>query len=133
VSEDGDEIWYRWSFPYFESRTCIGPPWAHVTSQFISFHRPLSDDWKAFMAAGFIVVDVEEPRTADHSHRQDRQRAQEQPDSSLFGGIHPAEDASDYITQECRRHDGLRHWVPSFSMTVHRVLEDHVNGTRSRA
>ena len=69
MSEDGDEIWYRWSFPYFESRTCSDPPWAHVTSQFISFHRPLSDDWKAFIAAGFIVVDVEEPRvTADHSH-----------------------------------------------------------------
>jgi hypothetical protein len=57
VSEDGDEIWYRWSFPYFEPRTCIDPPRAHVSSEFIAFHRPLLDYWKAFMAAGFIVVD----------------------------------------------------------------------------
>jgi SAM-dependent methyltransferase len=69
VSENGDEIWYRWSFPYFESRTCIDPPWAHFTSEFISFHRPLSDYWKAFMAAGFVVVDFEEPRVmADRYH-----------------------------------------------------------------
>jgi SAM-dependent methyltransferase len=69
VSEDGDEISYRWSFPYFESRTCIDPPWAHVTSDFISFHRLLSDYWKTFMAAGFVVVDIEEPRvTADRYH-----------------------------------------------------------------
>ena len=69
VSEDGDEIWYRWNFPYFESRTCIDPPWAHFTSEFISFHRPLSDYWKAFTAAGFVVVEFEEPRvTEDRSH-----------------------------------------------------------------
>jgi SAM-dependent methyltransferase len=69
VSEDGEEISYQWSFPYFESRTCIEPPWAHFTSEFISFHRPLSDYWKAFMVAGFVVMDFEEPRvTADRYH-----------------------------------------------------------------
>jgi len=69
VSEDGEEICYRWSFPYFESRTCIDPPWAHVSSEFISFHRPLSDYWKAFMAAGFVEVDFEEARvTVDRAH-----------------------------------------------------------------
>jgi SAM-dependent methyltransferase len=69
VSDDGDEICYRWNFPYFESRTCTDPPWAHFTSEFIWFHRPLSDYWKTFMAAGFVVVDFEEPRvTADRSH-----------------------------------------------------------------
>jgi SAM-dependent methyltransferase len=69
VSEDGEEICYRWSFPYFEERTCIDPPWAHFTSEFIWFHRPLSDYWKAFMAAGFVVVDFEEPRiTEDRYH-----------------------------------------------------------------
>jgi SAM-dependent methyltransferase len=26
VSDDGDEICYRWNFPYFESRTCIDRP-----------------------------------------------------------------------------------------------------------
>ena len=69
VSEDGEEICYRWTFPYFEQRTCIDQPWAHFTSEFIWFHRPLSDYWKAFMAAGFVVVDFEEPRiTADRYH-----------------------------------------------------------------
>lgn len=69
VSEDGDEISYRWNFPYFEPRTCIDPPWAHFTSEFIWFHRPLSDYWKAFMAAGLVVVNFEEPRvTADRYH-----------------------------------------------------------------
>jgi SAM-dependent methyltransferase len=69
VSEDGDEICYRWNFPYFEPRTGIDPPWAHFTSEFIWFHRPLSDYWKAFMAAGFVVAGFEEPRvTADRYH-----------------------------------------------------------------
>ncbi len=69
VSENGDELCYCWSFPYFESRQCTDPPWAHFTSEFIWFHRPLSDYWKAFMAAGFVVVDFEEPRiTADRYH-----------------------------------------------------------------
>jgi ubiquinone/menaquinone biosynthesis C-methylase UbiE len=69
VSENGEEICYRWSFPYFESRKCTDPPWAHFTSEFIWFHRPLSDYWKAFMAAGFAVVDFEEPRiTEDRYH-----------------------------------------------------------------
>lgn len=65
VSEDGQEIWYGWSFPYFEPRKCTDPPWAHFTSEFIWFHRPLSDYWKAFMAAGFAVVDFEEPRISE--------------------------------------------------------------------
>jgi ubiquinone/menaquinone biosynthesis C-methylase UbiE len=69
VSENGEEICYRWSFPYFESRKCIDPPWAHFKSEFIWFHRPLSDYWKAFMAVGFVVVDFEEPRiTEDRYH-----------------------------------------------------------------
>jgi len=69
VSEDGEEICYRWGFPYFEQRKCIDPPWAHFTSEFIWFHRPLSDYWKAFLAAGFVVVDFEEPRiTEDRYH-----------------------------------------------------------------
>jgi hypothetical protein len=42
----------------------VDPPWAHFTSDFIWFHRPLSDYWKAFQAAGFSVLDFEEPRIA---------------------------------------------------------------------
>ena len=45
------------------------PPWGHFTSDFIWFHRPLSEYWKAFTAAGFDVVDFEEPRiTEDRYH-----------------------------------------------------------------
>ena len=69
VSHYSDEITYRWDFSYFEPKTCIDPPWAHFTAEFIWFHRPLSDYWKAFKATGFVVVDFEEPRlTADRYH-----------------------------------------------------------------
>jgi len=68
ASEDGKEVWYGWSFPYFEPRKCIDPPWGHFTSDFIWFHRPLSDYWKAFIAAGFAVVDFEEPRISEDRH-----------------------------------------------------------------
>jgi len=69
VSHNGDEITYRWDFSYFEPKKCIDPPWAHFTAEFIWFHRPLSDYWKAFVAAGFVVVDFEEPRiTAERHH-----------------------------------------------------------------
>ena len=56
---------YEWPFPYFAEQKCVDPPWAHFTSDFIWFHRPLSDYWKAFKAAGFDVLDFEEPRLAE--------------------------------------------------------------------
>jgi SAM-dependent methyltransferase len=69
VSRNGDEITYRWDFSYFEPKKCIDPSWAHFTADFIWFHRPLSDYWKAFVAAGFVMVDFEELRiTADCYH-----------------------------------------------------------------
>jgi len=68
VSQNGEEINYSWRFPYFEPRKCIDPPWEHFTSEFIWFHRPLSDYWKAFMAAGFAVVDFEEPRITEERY-----------------------------------------------------------------
>jgi hypothetical protein len=56
---------YQWSSSYFERRRCVDPPWGHFTSDFIWFHRPLSDYWKAFQAAGFTILDFEEPRIAE--------------------------------------------------------------------
>jgi len=53
---------YTWDFPYFEHRKCVDPRWGRFTSDFIWFHRPLSDYWKAFRRAGFRVADFEEPR-----------------------------------------------------------------------
>jgi len=68
-SESDDETSYRWTLPYFEQRQCVDPPRAHFTPEFIWFHRPLSDYWKAFAAAGFVVEGFEEPRiSADRYH-----------------------------------------------------------------
>ena len=60
---DHEHLTYTWDFSYFEQQRCVDPPWAHFTSDFIGFHRPLSAYWKAFRAAGFAVEDFEEPRS----------------------------------------------------------------------
>jgi len=66
---DRAEIRYHWDFSYFEVEKRTDPPWGYFKSDFIWFHRPLSDYWKAFTAAGFDVVDFEEPRiTEDRYH-----------------------------------------------------------------
>ncbi|MCK5131407.1 MAG: class I SAM-dependent methyltransferase [Candidatus Sabulitectum sp.] len=66
---------YNWSFPYFKRQKRIDPPWGHFTSEFIWFHRPLSDYWKAFNLSGFDVVDLEEPRiTEDRYHLAENER-----------------------------------------------------------
>lgn len=68
VSADGEEVCYSWNFSYFESSQRTDPPWAHFTSDFIWFHRPLSEYWKAFRSAGFGVVEFEEPRITESRH-----------------------------------------------------------------
>lgn len=70
-----NSIYYHWDFSYFDRRQCIDPPWAHFTSEFIWFHRPLSDYWKAFKAAGFEILEFEEPRLSEdrrHLARDDQ-------------------------------------------------------------
>jgi SAM-dependent methyltransferase len=75
ASGDGREVCYRWDFPYFEPRTCVDPPWGHFRHEFVWFHRPLSDYWKAFTAAGFAVVGFEEPRvTPERYHLAESER-----------------------------------------------------------
>ena len=75
VSADGRKISYRWDFPYFEPRKCVAPPWGHFKTDFLWFHRPLSDYWKAFTAAGFVVVGFEEPRvTEDRYHLAENEK-----------------------------------------------------------
>jgi hypothetical protein len=75
VSEDGGEVCYRWDFPYFEPRRRVDPPWGHFKTDFHWFHRPLSDYWKAFTAAGFAVVGFEEPRvTKDRYHLAENEK-----------------------------------------------------------
>jgi SAM-dependent methyltransferase len=66
---DGKGVQCRWEFPYFSQRKIVAPPWGHFTSDFIWYHRPLSDYWKAFRTAGFDVLEIEEPRlTSDRQH-----------------------------------------------------------------
>jgi ubiquinone/menaquinone biosynthesis C-methylase UbiE len=64
----GDHIEYPWDFSYFDRRQCVDPPWGHFTSEFIWFHRPLSDYWKGFGTAGFEVLEFEEPRITEDKH-----------------------------------------------------------------
>jgi len=68
VTDHDGGVTYRWSFPYFCQQKCIDPPCGHFTSEFIWFHRPLSDYWKAFLQAGFEVIDFEEPRISEDRH-----------------------------------------------------------------
>ncbi len=58
---------YHWAFSYFERKSCESPPWDHFRSEFLWFHRPLSDYWKAFKKAGFTVSEFDEPRMAENS------------------------------------------------------------------
>jgi len=75
TSEGENNIEYSWSFGYFERNKCVDPPWRHFTSDFIWFHRPLSDYWKAFKASGFDVIDFEEPRVdATRYHLEENER-----------------------------------------------------------
>lgn len=93
-----DAINYHWSFPYFARRRRVDPPWAHFTTDFIWFHRPLSDYWKAFKSAGFLVEELEEPRVMEeryHLAATERQlrRSRTRPFSIAFKLKLPTRDA----------------------------------------
>ena len=75
VSGNGERVAYHWDFPYFEPRKCVDPPWGHFRTEFLWYHRPLSDYWKAFAAAGFAAVGFEEPRvTEDRYHLAENEK-----------------------------------------------------------
>lgn len=59
---DFHTVCYSWASSYFERRQRNDQPWNYFTTPFIWFHRPLSDYWKAFKAAGFSVDEFEELR-----------------------------------------------------------------------
>lgn len=60
-TQNGRGATYSWDFPYFEQCKRVDPPWGRFRSEFIWFHRPLSDYWKAFHRAGFRVAEFDEP------------------------------------------------------------------------
>ena len=75
VSKNNEEINYSWSFSYFERQKCIEPTWGHFTSEFIWFHRSLSDYWKAFKSSGFEIIEFDEPRlTEERFHLAQNER-----------------------------------------------------------
>lgn len=51
---------FRWDFSYFDEREREGE-WGPFSTTFISYHRPLSTYWRSFVAAGFTVLDFQEP------------------------------------------------------------------------
>jgi len=81
LSENSQQLTYVWNSSYFQPLKRIDPPWAHFKSEFIWFHRPLSDYWKAFRGAGFQVIDFEEPRLTEerfHLTTSEKQRLSNQ-------------------------------------------------------
>ncbi|MFT4711152.1 MAG: hypothetical protein ACI9D0_001204 [Bacteroidia bacterium] len=64
VAEDprSPQVTYRWNQNYFDARARIEPAWGRFTSAFPCYHRPISEYFRAFRAAGFAVTDCEEPR-----------------------------------------------------------------------
>ena len=96
ATDDAAGRHYHWPFSYFARRQIVSPPWGHFTHDFLWFHRPLSDYWKAFKHAGFLVDDFEEPRlTPDRYHlAEDARRlhaATTKPFSVAFRLIKPGE------------------------------------------
>ena len=66
---DDGVLRYEWRNCYFERARRDVPPWGHFAEDFIWFHRPLSDYFKAFLGAGFEVTGFEEPRlTPERAH-----------------------------------------------------------------
>jgi SAM-dependent methyltransferase len=67
---DERAVTYTWPFPYFEERRCeeVWRGTHHASgerfdfpSRFTFYHRPLKSYWQAFRAAGFAVLDFDEP------------------------------------------------------------------------
>jgi len=57
---------YTWPKPYMD-RWRFEERWGDFSSDFLTFHRPLSDWWRSIADAGLRVVDFDEPMVpADH-------------------------------------------------------------------
>jgi len=59
----GTGIRYAWPRPYAD-RWGFRCTWGPFSSDFIAFHRPLADWWRAIRAAGLVVDDFDEPMVA---------------------------------------------------------------------
>jgi len=66
----GERCDYRWEHSYFDERKRVDPPWGHFKSEFIWFHRPLSQYFRAFMNAGFGIIEFDEPHITKDRYSQ---------------------------------------------------------------
>lgn len=57
-SDEG--VRYDWTQPYFDG-SLYEERWGPFQQPFTSFHRPLSEYWRAFQQSGFVVADFAEP------------------------------------------------------------------------
>lgn len=83
---EGGGVRYTWPKPYI-GRWRFQERWGDFTSDFLTFHRPLSDWWRAITAAGLRVVDFDEPMVPpDHPDLDPRvvERARWTPFSVAF-------------------------------------------------
>lgn len=55
-----DGVGYHWPKPYVE-RWTFTSRWGPFSSEFLTFHRSLTDYWRAFTSAGFRIDHFEEP------------------------------------------------------------------------
>ena len=73
----GDAISYHFPQSYFEQARMVDPPWGHFKAEFVWYHRPLEDYFRAFTGAGFQVAALEEPHlTEDRYHLAADQKEQ---------------------------------------------------------
>ncbi|MEW4487771.1 methyltransferase domain-containing protein [Thalassoglobus sp. JC818] len=57
-----DRISYHWAESYFDQQRRHDRPWNHFQTEFIWYHRPISDYFQSFRRSGFAVDEMREPR-----------------------------------------------------------------------
>lgn len=62
-----DAVRYTWPKPYVD-RWRFRSRWGEFGSDFLTFHRSLSDYWRAFQSVGFRVDDFDEPVVPRNQH-----------------------------------------------------------------
>lgn len=58
--EPDGSITFRWPHSYFDELS-FEETWGPFQTPFVAYHRPLSRYWASFRAAGFTILDIQEP------------------------------------------------------------------------
>lgn len=70
VSGDSADISYTFHGSYFVEAEQTDSPWAHFTTDFTWFHRPLSHYCQAFRSAGLLIDEIDEPHLTPDRHHE---------------------------------------------------------------